>query len=625
MIPDQEPHYQSEEHTEKAFAERIEALRATIRAKIPSGCSLQAFEDACKSFETSTASQKKAEDLLNALKKAKTDDDLIKKAQAVVDQCKEALEAMWTVEIETGQRLINDLDLLELEEALLECTILVQSTPKGLADFCAQDKANIKLVDKFLSNTDWMKLMLSNGGASAGNYGRAIQIHSDLLEQIHDNSTEIRRKLALAIALEHATPICYRFESGQCIDPSTRFWHYIHAHEKGELDSKFETFTVWELRLVVDSDASEEEMQWGRDYLKAYRPDQVTSPDDHWKYIWTVRTDINYHHPEHDFFSYKNLLSAGGVCGARAWFGRFIAKSFGMPTWGVRQPGHAAISRWTPTGWMTCLGGGYVASRWNDPRYGSRGERLGLDFEEETKARNNACPCDYYKSMCLLECLADSLGETVMQAIDSKKCWRSLSLVQRRVFAESPKDVVGELSRNVAASTIRKDTTPLESSCDETAGDVVVQQDKCYIIPASSFTNQPSKALLVMPSFLGGDQVHLSSAKYMGDDSAFNKLQDQGGIMYTIPKEIPKGFYTLSFKIVTVHRFQPVLHLAVEGFEENFDAVDIHEIEIPYTVGAWGKTQEVKIFLSPGTVLKLSRESPCHGLTMKELVLEPVS
>lgn len=291
MTPD--PRYHSTEHTEKAFAERIEALQTTIRAKIPCGCSVQSFADACKSLESSTASQKQAQDLLNALKQAKSNEDLIKKAQAVVDQCKEALELMWNVEIETGQRLIKELDLLELEEALLECTVLVQSTPKGLADFCAQGEANAKLVDDFLSNSDWMKLMMSNGGASNGNYGRAIQIHSDLLEQIHDNSTELRRKLALAIALEHATPINFRFQRDQCVDPSARFNHYISAYDKGELDSKFETFTVWELRLVVDCDASEEEMQWGRDYLKAYRPDQVTSTDDRWKYVWTVRTDVS--------------------------------------------------------------------------------------------------------------------------------------------------------------------------------------------------------------------------------------------------------------------------------------------------------------------------------------------
>lgn len=292
-----------------------------------------------------------------------------------------------------------------------------------------------------------------------------------------------------------------------------------------------------------------------------------------------------------------------------------------MPTWGVRQPGHAAISRWTPTGWVTCLGGGYAVSRWSDSRYGSSVERNGLDFEEESKARANSCPCDYYKCMCLLECLADSLGETVMQAIDSEKCWRSLSLVQRRSFAETPKNGIHQLVDATRTTTIN-DSTPLESDCKTSD---VVQPDKCYIIPASGFSNPPSKALLVMPSFLGGDQVHLGSAKYMGDDSAFDKLQDAGGITYTIPKEIPKGFYNLSFKIVTVHRFQPVLHLSVEGFEDNFDAVAIHEIEISNTEGAWGKTQEIKIFLNPGTVLKLSRESPCHGLTMKELILEPIS
>lgn len=46
---------------------------------------------------------------------------------------------------------------------------------------------------------------------------------------------------------------------------------------------------------------------------------------------------MNYHHPENDFSNYKELLSAGGQCGPRAWFGRFIAKAWGTPTWGCRQ------------------------------------------------------------------------------------------------------------------------------------------------------------------------------------------------------------------------------------------------------------------------------------------------
>ena len=295
-----------------------------------------------------------------------------------------------------------------------------------------------------------------------------------------------------------------------------------------------------------------------------------------------------------------------------------------MPTWGVRQPGHAAISRWTPTGWMTCLGAGYRVSSWSDNRYaGGKGAgRNGLDFEEESKARDNTCPCEYYNKMCLLECLAESLGETISEVIDSKKCWRSLSLVQRRIFAAMPKNEINEGCEAIIPAVTHNDDKSVESECET---GYVVRQDKCYIIPASNFSNSPSKALIVMPSFLGGDQVHLTSAKYMSDDSAFNELQDAGGLTYTIPKEIPKGFYNLSLKIVTVHRFQPVLHLSVEGFEDKFDAVDIHEIEIPNTVGSWGKTKGAKIFLNPGTVLKFYRESPCHGLTIKELDFEPIS
>lgn len=348
---------------------------------------------------------------------------------------------------------------------------------------------------------------------------------------------------------------------------------------------------------------------------------------------------INYHHPEHEFRNYKELLSAGGVCGARAWFGRFIAKSFGMPTWGVRQPGHAAISRWTPAGWVTCLGGGFRSSHFTEKRYaaGKRFDRGGLDFEEETKARTNACSCDYYERMCLLECLAESLGETVIETIDPTKCWRSLSLVQRRVFVQASKDCASTHHQQDERSS-SMDAKSLFFSREMNQANRH-QQGECYIIPASNFSCPPSKALLVMPSFLGGDQVHLSSAKYYATcddgtavpDASQQEEADDGDVTYAIPSAIPKGSYDLSFKIVTVHRFQPNLKLSVEGFVADDDglsfddAVDVHEIEVPNTVGAWKMTPGVRLFLSPGSVIRISRESPCHGLTIKELVLDPIA
>jgi hypothetical protein len=51
-------------------------------------------------------------------------------------------------------------------------------------------------------------------------------------------------------------------------------------------------------------------------------------------------------------------LSAGGECGPRAFFTRFVRKAWGMPTWGVTEPGHAAMSTFGPAGWEVLLGAG---------------------------------------------------------------------------------------------------------------------------------------------------------------------------------------------------------------------------------------------------------------------------
>ena len=81
------------------------------------------------------------------------------------------------------------------------------------------------------------------------------------------------------------------------------------------------------MRYVLDSNARNEDLQWGRDYLKAYRPDEILTNSDHWRYVFAVRTDLGYRHPAHPWDSYPSLLSAGGRCGARAWFGRFICNA----------------------------------------------------------------------------------------------------------------------------------------------------------------------------------------------------------------------------------------------------------------------------------------------------------
>ncbi|KAL3925027.1 MAG: hypothetical protein SGARI_005924 [Bacillariaceae sp.] len=170
------------------------------------------------------------------------------------------------------------------------------------------------------------------GGPVNGLFGPALVLWHKLKASMaqrgeHEASSRaiLLDRLALAVALEHASPIAIFKTSDQYVDPIDRFWHFADAHQDGALDEIFETLTVWQLRMVVDCNATHEDMTWGREFLKAYRPDEVWLSDEMWRYNRAVRTDLGYRHPDHEWNNYVDLLSAGGECGARAWFGRFFA------------------------------------------------------------------------------------------------------------------------------------------------------------------------------------------------------------------------------------------------------------------------------------------------------------
>ena len=122
------------------------------------------------------------------------------------------------------------------------------------------------------------------------------------------------------------------------IDPIQRYVHYKQAYLMGELDPAFSTLTVWDLRMTVNSDASHDELSWGRHCLMNYRPDLILSRGPAWRYWFIVKSDVAYKAPDwyKDTKSYDQILSGGGKCGPRAWFGRFICKGeskYGLGSW----------------------------------------------------------------------------------------------------------------------------------------------------------------------------------------------------------------------------------------------------------------------------------------------------
>jgi hypothetical protein len=81
----------------------------------------------------------------------------------------------------------------------------------------------------------------------------------------------------------------------------------------------------------------------------------------------------------------------------------------------------------------------------------------------------------------------------------------------------------------------------------------------------------------------------------------------------------------LSCRLVNVHEQQVPLILTIETPSEDDDdtMVDLYSVDVEYTVGAWNTTKPMQVQVGPKSILKFSREPPCHGLSIKDFSLDP--
>ena len=265
-----------------------------------------------------------------------------------------------------------------LDADMVLCSVLFDATPLGLAEFAAKGQAEENLIDTLLNDTTLMRDMLVAGGPAENMYGPAMVIYTAINEKSKflrakelnsspwddRNQSSILQRLALGTALAHAVPISIIFLSnGSTVDPVARYLHYETAYLNGDLDPAFEVLTVFECKMMVDSDALEEDLLWLRTTMSNYRPDYIAMSYT-WRYIQAVHQEVRYGVPQCAIFMpgvcnnhYSQIPVAGGECGWRAFFSRFARKAFGLPTFGVTQPGHAAMSSWSPAGgWAIQLG-----------------------------------------------------------------------------------------------------------------------------------------------------------------------------------------------------------------------------------------------------------------------------
>jgi hypothetical protein len=525
------------------------------------------------------------------------------------EAAQKALAEARTNERNAANALLADLAPIlgtdKFDAKLAKAVVITAATPRGLAAFAQQAPANAALVEQLLANGPLMTEMLVAGGASFGHYGRTMEIYTAIQKASPGAKEGNLQRLALATALEHARPITQTNPSDQTnapstVDPVKRYLHYEKAFLAGELDPAFKNFTTWEYRHVVNCDSPDEILAWGREMLRTYRPDHIYNPDYGWRYVSSVKTEVPYgsQNVQYDLPSlhkYQNIIMNGGVCGRRAFFGRFMLRSFGIPTWGVTQHKHAALSHWTPKGWVVNLGAGFGSSWWDKDEVSLSGNQ----FLIETQAREHAAE---YLRVLRAQWVSRILGEPAFN--DRNKVagglWSSTGHLYSVMLSEKAV-ALGPLGQELAEAN-EKEQKVVSAAVATTDRKVHVQPDGTILIPAVGHEQSSGKAS-AMKSFGEGMQLHAL-----------------GGFKATYDIRAPKaGTYKLTANVATVQTGQQFLFSTA-------DSTSPIETPVPYTKGLWQQTEPVEITLTAGkNLIHFELKPGSRGVTLKDFTLTPTS
>lgn len=292
----------------KIFQDWIQQLQDSLGKALPNlpELSNSAFCAACCAVQASYQARMSAMAVKEALTKLKdppaTAQELADADKAIADATAAQESAKKACQSIAAASLLPDLEQHFLsadydDSDLVTYTVLTHGTAQGLADWCETSPELADQLMTALKDTALLRLFLQSGGARNGKYGPAVHAYRRLLQSPNCVHNTFLHDLALATSLELADPYDLFNRLGKT-DILLRYTHYEQAYLLGELDPHFNTLNVWELRHVVNSDATEDELSWGRRSLEAYRPDICLWADEEWTYCEVVRTDVAYKNPE---------------------------------------------------------------------------------------------------------------------------------------------------------------------------------------------------------------------------------------------------------------------------------------------------------------------------------------
>jgi len=511
-----------------------------------------------------------------------------------------------------------------LDTDLAKCAVLTDATPQGLAEFAQKGAAEKKLIDGLLADPKLMKGMLIAGGAKAGRYGEAMRILRAIEAQSPRAKDGLFQRIALAIALELAAPELCGYKD---VDPLKRYAFYEKSYLDKELDSHFDKHSVWLLRQVVNDPQSEDDMLWMREMLWNYRPDQILAPEEYnAKYVGLMYSEFGHRKAEEGeagppYTFMQRIIDRGSICGGKAFFGRCLGRTFGVPVWGARLKSHTAMSYWTPKSWETILGVTFENGFWTVDQVEPM---RGIYFLNLAYARDY--PEEFVKA-CRAQWAGAVLGEEKVSGYDSGKggLWNALALNAMRAT----------VATHVPPPAPRKPLAPGEPKPKEPKGyperlvkpvvpaalkKVMIDKDGVITLPAVACASPTTNT----------DKVVFMTTRDGGMNLHYKRWEMPEPITYEI--DAPQaGDYALSAKVVTVNRELFFLVTTPQ-------ATQPIRMEIPYTVGKWGETAPVTISLTKGkNVITFNRTAPADfvaegykfagpeygGITIQSFMLKP--
>lgn len=537
-----------------------------------------------------------------AYEAAKAKEPALKKAH---DEAQAALARAQARESEVAKKMGDSMGSFltgsSLDGKLAKAFVLTAATPDGLADFARKSSENAAAVEQLLADEDLMLEMMEAGGARFGKFGEAMRIFS-VIQKISPQAKDgVFRRLALATSLEHANPVEQKNspnvkDQSTNVHPVRRYLHYEKAFLNGELDPAFKSLTTWEMRFVVNAEEPDEILAWGREMLRTYRPDHIYGADYGWRYVSSVKSEVPYgsqnvQYDDPQNHHMQNIIRNGGVCGRRAFYGRFILRAFGIPTWGVTQKAHAALSHWTPKGWVVNLGAGFPHSWWDKDDVPLNGS----EFLLETQARAHSKD---YMRIVRANMVSRILGEPAYSLRKNVEggFWSRLALYQSRTLAANAPDL-GALGQELAEAN--ESEQKIESEAAAKADREIREKDGAIVIPAVAHEEASGKSA-TMRSFSGGMQIH-----------AF------GGFKTEYKVRAPAaGNYLLSAKVATAQTGQ-MFRFTMTGGQPI-------EQDVPYTIGLWQTTEAIPVTLKSGSnSLQFEITEGSRGVTIKEFTLIP--